>query len=185
MQKISLLDHTFNLQLSENKRKNSLRWAAVNLCFFCVIFADIKLTQKYLRESLVYYYIECVASAILLLSFITNILTYMYYSWFTDKIVCDNETQRILLNISNSSIVRTAKPKVHAPAEKQNETVNIRNLSYQTYSERKLCRNLRCFRFLTFVLFSKFNSKQLDEQHFGTVEGLNFHNQSWRKLCGS
>jgi hypothetical protein len=140
MQKVQLINQTFEVQLSEKKRSSSVKWASLNLCFLSFIFYDILTTTKFYRESLTFYYIEVVACCILLLSFLTNVSTYIYHSWFSDKIVCENETQRILLNLSNNSVVRTPKAKVPTPAGKQNETINIRNLSYQAYSERTLLK---------------------------------------------
>ena len=138
MQKVQLIDKTFKAQLSEKKRKSALRWAAVNLCFLSVILYDVKNSAKFYRETEAIYYIEVIASGILSLSLFTNIIQFIYHSWFTEKIVCDNETQQILLNISNNSVIKSPVPKTQKPVVNPNETINIRNLSYQTYSERKL-----------------------------------------------
>lgn len=137
MQKTQLVDKTFNIQLSEKKRKSSLKWATVNAAFLSVIYYDISTTNKLALESELFYYVELAACAILSLSFATNILTFIYYTFFTDKVVCDSESQRFLLNLSNNSILKSPQPKIQAPTGNQNETINIRNLSYQTYSERK------------------------------------------------
>lgn len=137
MQKVQLLDKTFDIQMSEKKRKSSLRWAALNLLFLSVIYYDV--ASKFPRENEVFYIIEVIACVILSLSFITNVLTFIFNSFFVDKVVCETETQKILLNLSNnSSILRSPQPKNQAPVGNPNETINIRNLSYQNYSERKL-----------------------------------------------
>lgn len=139
MQKVQLLNKTFDIQLSEEKRKSSLKWATLNFGFLSVIYFDIATEDKISRESEYFYYIELFACAILSLSFITNVCTFIYNSFFIDKVVCDNETQKILLNLSNTSLVKSPQPKIiQAPLGNQNDTINIRNLSYQTYSERKL-----------------------------------------------
>lgn len=155
MQKVHLIDQSSKAQLSERKRKSSLKWAAINLCFVSVIFFDIFSVSKYSSESLLIYYIEYVSSGILLLSFATNILTFIYYSWFTDKIICDNEAQRILLNLSNNSVVRTPKP-VHTPKPSKKETINVGNLSYQNYSERTLPVIRSVYEMFHSSLYSKF-----------------------------
>lgn len=159
MQKVQLLDKTFSNQLSERKRKSSLKWATLNLAFLSVIYYDVATDDKISRESEYFYYIELVACAILSLSFITNVCTFIYNSFFIDKIVCDSETQKILLNLSNtSSLVKSPQPKItQAPSGNQNETINVRNLSYQTYSERKLThRKVESFQVFIFRDFSKF-----------------------------
>lgn len=137
MQKVQLIDKTFSAQLSEKKRKSSLRWAAVNAGFLSILLFDILTTKKYYRQIQQLYYVECIAATILSLSFLTNLIQFIYHSWFVDKIVCDNEDQRLLLNLSNNSIVKTPTSKIPKPVANQNETINIRNLSYQTYSERE------------------------------------------------
>lgn len=136
MQKQQLLDKTFSIQLSDKTRKSSLKWATLNAAFLAVIYYDIASTNKFSRESEYFYYIEVVACTILSLSFVTNVITYIYHTFFTDKIICDSADQKLLLNLSNTSaVVKTPQPKIQAPPI--NETINIRNLSYQTYSERK------------------------------------------------
>lgn len=135
-----LLKKTFSAQLGENQRKSSIKWAAVNLCFLSVIFYDVNIESS--ESSRFFYVAECIACGILFLSFLTNILTYIYHSWCTEKIVCENEAQKVLLNLSNS-IVKSPESKVQTPSTIQNETMTIRNLSYQNYSERK--RVLYCY----------------------------------------
>lgn len=144
MQKVLLIDKTFDAQMSERKRKSSLRWAGINSSFLSVLLFDIITTEKYYRQSELFYYAECIACTILSLSFLTNVIQFIYHSWFIDKIICDNEDQRILLNLSNNSVVKS-KPKIPTPATNQNESINIRNLSYQNYSERKtnVSRNIK------------------------------------------
>jgi hypothetical protein len=138
MQKVQIVDKTFDIQLSEKKRRSSFRWATLNLTFLSVIYYDVATTNKFARESESFYYIEIAACLILGLSFITNVFTFIYHSFFVDKVVCDNENQKILLNLSNA-MVKQPQPKIKAPPGNPNETINIRNLSYQTYSsERKL-----------------------------------------------
>lgn len=135
MQKVQLLDKAFNAQLSEKQRKSSIRWAAINLSFLSVIFYDIFNIKTNAETWTFYFYAECIAVSILSLSFATNLLTYIYHSWFTEKIVCDNEAQKVLLNLSSSS-VKPPVLKVQMSSGMQ-DTMTIRNLSYQTYSERK------------------------------------------------
>lgn len=137
MQK-DLLSKVFDSQLSETKRKSALKWAALNVFFLSMVLGDLLLTDKYSRESLTFYYIELLASGILSLSFITNIITFIYHS-FSDKIVCENETQRILLNLGNNCSIKEPV-KVQKPQENLNETINIQSLSFQTYSERELIK---------------------------------------------
>jgi hypothetical protein len=138
MQKTQLLDKTFNIQQSESRRKSSVKWATINLTFLSVIYYDIAASNKFSRESEYFYYVEVLACVILSLSFITNVFAFIYHTFFTDKVVCDNESQRLLLNLSStSSMVKLPQPKIQTPSVNQNETINIRNLSYQNYSERK------------------------------------------------
>lgn len=153
MQKVQLIDKTFSAQLSEKKRKSSLRWAAVNAGFLSVLLFDILTTKKYYSQIQQLYYVECIAATILSLSFLTNLIQFIYHSWFVDKIVCDNEDQRLLLNLSNNSIVKTPTSKIPMPVANQNETINIRNLSYQTYSERESCSNPKHHRVHLFCSF--------------------------------
>lgn len=145
-----LINKTLNTQLSEKKRKNSLIWATVNLCFASVVIFDLWTTKNYWREY--WLLIECAACFILSLSFITNICTYIYYTIFTGKVVCENENQRILLNLSSNSINMKTQPQIHTPQQKQNDTINVGNLSYQTYNERKIapCGNLSHIRINNF-----------------------------------
>lgn len=132
-EKVQILDKTFKFQLSEKKRKSSIKWAALNFCFLSIIYYDIHNSRKFSERDYLYY-IEVCSCGILSLSLLTNVLTFVYYSWFTDKIICENEAQRILLSLNNSCTVKTT-PKVVKPVN--NDSISIRNLSYQTYSERK------------------------------------------------
>lgn len=136
MQKVQLIDKSLSAQLSEKKRKSSLKWAGVNACFLSVIVYDVMKSAKFYSQREAIYYVELISCGILSLSLVTNIVQYIYHSWFTETIVCDNEAQQMLLNFSNNSIVKTPTPKPKTPAANINETINIRNLSYQNYSER-------------------------------------------------
>jgi hypothetical protein len=184
MQKVQILDKTFGIQLSEKKWRSALKWASVNVVFLSLIFYDAQASDF---RGNTWYYIECAACVILSLSFVTNILTFIYHYWFTDKIICDNEAQRILLNLSNNSIVKTPT-KSQTPSEKQNDTMQIRNLSYQTYSERKFLKSdpdsvLERVLHLSFSkLASGVNAQQLDEQHIWTVHGSNIPDEPrWKR----
>lgn len=137
MENSQLLDKTFSVQTSEKKRQTSWMWAAINAGFLSLIVYDLLAAPKYREEISFYFAAELLAAGILALSFVTNVCTLIYHSWFTDKIICENESQRILLNISKNSFVRTPAPTKQQQPLDQNETINIRNLSYQTYSERK------------------------------------------------
>lgn len=147
MQNSQLLEKSFSVQISEKKRRTSWMWAAINAGFLSLIVYDLVAAPKYREEISFYFAAELLAAGILGLSFITNVCTLIYHSWFTDKIICENESQRILLNISKNSFVRTPAPAKPQQPLDQNETINIRNLSYQTYSERKLSSNV------TFAIF--------------------------------
>lgn len=131
----NVLDKTFKHQLSEKQCKSSIKWAAINLCFLSVLYIDIFNIRK--RENAAWiFFAEIAAFFILLLSFITNILSFIYHTFFTEKVVCDNESQRFLLNLNTNSAIKPAA-KVQSPNNKHDDSITIRNLSYQAYSERK------------------------------------------------
>lgn len=171
MQKVQLMDKSLIAQLNEKKRQSSLRWAAVNLCFLSVIFYDVIKSAKVYRETEVIYYVEIIASGILSLSFLTNMFQFIYHSWFTDKIVCENEAQCILLNLSSNSVVKSPA-KSPQPAAVQNESINIRNLSYQTYSERKYRMKFISSRFILILHSDFFHSAN-------TPMSSHHNNSSW------
>lgn len=138
MQKIDLLSKTFSAQLSEKKRKSSVKWATLNLIGLAVITFDILLTDEfYIKSKTYFYYIEFAALIILSLSFLSNFFTFIYHSCFVDKIVCDNETQKILLNLSNNAtVVNTPPPKPIKSSVNTNDSFSsIQNLSFQKYNE--------------------------------------------------
>lgn len=138
MQKIDLLSKTFSAQLSEKKRKSSVKWATLNLVGLAVVSFDIWLAEEEVYKSKTYfYYIELAAFIILSLSFLSNILTFIYHSFFVDKIICDNETQKILLNLSsNTTVINTPPPKnVKSNVNTNDSFSSIQNLSFQKYNE--------------------------------------------------
>lgn len=138
MQKIDLLNKTFSAQLSENKRRSSVKWATLNLLGLSVILFDFLSTKEFYVENEIslIYYIELVALIILSLSFTSNLFTFIYHSFFAERIVCENETQKILLNLSNNSLMKpqTAKPQKSSAHQNDNFS-SIQNLSYQKYNE--------------------------------------------------
>lgn len=138
MQKVQLIEKTCDIQLSENIRKSSFRWGAFNLCVISIIFYDIKASSKVYRENDFIFYAECLALLISILSFLNNVIRFISHSCFTDKIVCENEVQRVLLNLNSSnSVVKPAPPKSQPAHGKQNESVKIHSLSFQNYNDSK------------------------------------------------
>ncbi|CRK97922.1 CLUMA_CG011297, isoform A [Clunio marinus] len=141
MRKVHIVNNTFNAQISEKKWKSSLKWATINICFMSFIIFDITNTKEFNKNSSIYY-TECAASFILTLSLITNAFTFIYHFWFVEKVVCENETQRMLLNLSNNSLIKAPTPKIEKPVVlPQNDVFNVRNLSYQSYSESNSMSN--------------------------------------------
>lgn len=139
MQKVQLLDKTCDIQLSENIRKSSFKWAAFNLCVISIVFYDIKASSKYYRENDFFYYAECFACLISILSFLTNVVRFISHSCFSEKVVCENEMQRVLLNLNSSnSIVKSTPLKTQPALGKQNESIKIQSLSFQNYNDSKI-----------------------------------------------
>lgn len=145
MEKSELIHKTLNLHLGEKKRKIAIKWASFNLGLISILFFDIYKTSDYHDE--LFYWVELSSLIILFISLIKNVFTYFYFTWFTEEIVCTSEEQRILLNLnsSNSFIKVKLQPNEIELKKKEelfeNET-NIRNLSWQSYAERKLTINI-------------------------------------------
>lgn len=140
MQKSHLLvDKALDLHLGEQKRKSAIRWSAFNIILLSILTFDIHTTAMY--YDLVFYYIEIIACTILTVSLIKNILTYFYYTFFVDQVVCDNEDQRILLNLSASNSILKTKSTLETTIKKQDtdETVwgSVKNLSWQSWGDCK------------------------------------------------
>jgi hypothetical protein len=150
-----LIDKTLNLHLGEQKRKNAVKWITFNTLVLAVLFLDIYKTEN-LNQDFIFYWIEIVGCCILFLSLVKNIITYLYYVWSVDDIVCENEEQKILLALSSNSLIKKrpqAKECIDTPVLGENIT-NIRNLSWQNYGDRK---SLNVFYFTrTFNIFNIF-----------------------------
>lgn len=130
-----VLDRTFSQQLSEKKRKSAVKWGSLNVCFLSALYFDIHQKKYNFDEKDYFFYLECLSCLILSLSLVTNVMTFIYHSFFNEAIVCDNEEQKILLNLNNSTVKSPPKkPAPHGSIASANDTINIRNLSY---SERK------------------------------------------------
>lgn len=141
--KLQLLNKSLNVHLSETKRRSAIKWATFNLCLLAIIIYDLADTTKFYYES-TFYYFEIVASCILALSFLTNVFTYIInHSWLSDEVECESEQQRLLLNLNSSNSLlkqqlKTPKPTNGFDYMQNDETINIRNLSWQSaYSERR------------------------------------------------
>lgn len=134
-----IVDRALDLHLGEQKRKSAIRWSALNVILLSILTFDIYSTALY--YDLLFYYIEMIACIILSISLIKNILTYLYYTFFVDQVVCENEDQRILLNLSSSnSMVKTTKSTLETVKKQDtNDTVwgSVKNLSWQSWGDRK------------------------------------------------
>lgn len=135
MKQVQLVDKTFSQQLSEKKRKSAVKWGSINVCFLSALYFDIHQKKKVYDENDYFFYLECISCVILALSLLTNVMTFICHSFFVETIVCDNEEQKILLNL-NSSAVKSPqkKPAASGNVASFNDTINMRNLSF---SERK------------------------------------------------
>lgn len=142
MQKRDLINKTFSAQLSEKKRRNALKWASLNLTGIAVILGDFLITDEsayYIDSKAYFYYIELAALTILSLSFVSNCLTLLYHTFFVDKIICDNESQKILLNLSNKTMVMSSPVAKPAKSSVNNDSFSsVQNLSFQKYNDGEL-----------------------------------------------
>lgn len=142
MKQVQLVDKTFSQQLSEKKRKSAVKWGSINACFLSALYFDIH-QKKFYDENDYFFYLECVSCVILVLSLMTNVITFIYHQFFVETIVCDNEEQKILLNLSNSMVKSPPKtPAASGNVASFNDTINLRNLSF---SERKHATGSFCF----------------------------------------
>lgn len=114
----NLVDKAIDHHYGELKRKSALKWSAFNICMLAILTFDIYKTSKH--YDLIFYYVEMLACFILLISLFKNVITYFYYSFFIDQIVCENEDQRILLNLNNSNSFIKSKSQVETSVKKQN-----------------------------------------------------------------
>lgn len=143
MQKRELLNKTFSAQLSEKKRKSAVKWASLNLTGIAIICFDFLRdsdAHSYDESRNWFYFIEVASLTILALSFVFNFLTFLYHSFFVDKIVCENETQKILLNLSNKTTVVSSpasKPAKSLPNTNDSFT-SVQNLSFQNFNDGEL-----------------------------------------------
>lgn len=149
MQKRDLINKTFSAQLSEKKRRNALKWATLNLTGIAVILGDFLITDEsayyYSNSKVYFYYIELAALTILSLSFVSNCLTLLYHTFFVDKIICDNESQKILLNLSNKTMVVSSPVAKPAKSSVNNDSFSsVQNLSFQKYNDGELKLDLCC-----------------------------------------
>lgn len=137
----SIIDKASELQLGELKRKSALKWSAFNVCILAILAFDIYKTSKH--YDLIFYYVEMAACIVLILSLLKNVLTYIYYTFFTHAITCENEDQRLLLNLNTSNSIVKAKTDI-ATIKKQDtegsETIwgSVRNLSWQSWGDCEL-----------------------------------------------
>lgn len=134
MQKSHIINKAIDQHLAEVKRNGALKWSSVNLCLISVLIFDIYQTD----QNDAFYKFEILAAFIILISLLKNVITCLYYTFFTEELTCESEEQRILLNLnkSNSSIKSPPKNEVR----KQDTDLfssNVRNLSWQSYGERK------------------------------------------------
>jgi hypothetical protein len=139
-----LVDKASELHLGEIKRKSAIRWSAFNVCILAILAFDIYTTSKH--YDLIFYYIELAACFILILSFLKNILTFVYYTFFTHAITCENEDQRLLLNLSSSNSIVKSKTDVETIKKQDTEageTIwgSVRNLSWQSWGDCKSFSN--------------------------------------------
>jgi hypothetical protein len=156
MQKLDIINKTFSAQLSENKRKSSLKWASLNIVGLSVILFDFLSTKEIgvENELSIIDVIEIIALTILSCSFISNVITFIYHSFFAERIICENETQKILLNLSNS-IVKSPTPQPPKSNINQNDNFSsIHNLSYQKYNEG-LFNTIIHFQFIKYFSLTK------------------------------
>lgn len=149
MNKLQLLDRTFSHQLSEKKRRSAVKWGSLNICFLSALYFDIHQKKHSYDENDYFFYLECLSCLILSLSLVTNVMTFIYHTFVVEKIVCDNEEQKILLNLNNSTVKSPSKkPAIQSNGASINDT--IRNLSY---SERKRATGQLCAVLTIFVIF--------------------------------
>jgi hypothetical protein len=142
--KSQLIDKTLSLHLGEKKRKLAIKWCSFNACLLSVLLFDLYKTAHYYDD--IFLWVESAACIVLALSLIKNILTYIYYTWFSEEVVCETEDQRILLNLNHSNSMLKL-PQAKSDLKKHDSMCsellgsgNIRNLSWQnlSYGEREL-----------------------------------------------
>lgn len=134
----ALIDKASELHLGEIKRKSAIKWSAFNICILAILTFDIYVTAKHYDP--IFYYIEMAACMILILSLTKNVLTYFYYTFFTDAVACTNEDQRLLLNLNSSNSIVKSKTEVETIKKQDTEDVetiwgSVRNLSWQTWGD--------------------------------------------------
>jgi hypothetical protein len=131
--------NVFDLHLGERKRKLALKWTCFNICMLAILIFDIYKT--YQDYDLIFFYLESAACFVLMLSLLKNLITLIYYTFFIDLVVCENEDQRILLNLSSSNSLIKSKSQV-AAVKKQDtdETIygSVKSLSWQSWGDCKL-----------------------------------------------
>lgn len=132
-----IIDKALDLQMGEKKRKSAIKWTTFNVILLSILTFDIYKTAKH--YDLLFYYIEFAACIILTISLLKNSLTFLYYTFFVEQIVCDNEDQRLLLNLntSNSTLIK-AKSTIEAVKKQDTEDNlwgNVKNLSWQSWGD--------------------------------------------------
>lgn len=141
-----LVDKASEIHLGELRRKSAIRWSAFNLCILAILAFDIHKTSKH--YDLIFYYVEMAACIVLSLSLLKNIFTLIYYTFFTQTITCENEDQRLLLNLNTSnSIIKSntdvAKIKKHDTEGGETIWGSVRNLSWQSWGDCKFLRKFK------------------------------------------
>lgn len=153
-----LVDRASELHLGEIKRKSALRWSALNICILAILILDIYKTSKYYDPF--FYYLEVAACIILGLSLLKNLLTYLYYTFFVGLVTCENEDQRLLLNLNTSNSIVKSKMQVETIKKQDTEETiwgSVRNLSWQNWSD---C-NCKFLSFLNFILLMRISFSEL------------------------
>lgn len=165
---VQLVDKTFSQQLSEKKRKSAVKWGAVNVCFLSALYFDIH-QKKIIYEDDYFFYLEWLSCMILALSFVTNVVTFIYHSFFVETIVCENEEQKILLNLNNSAVKSPPKtPAANGNVASFNDTINIRNLSF---SERKYCNWITLFSCIATIVLIFVENSSLNNTWLSNTSG--------------
>lgn len=134
------LNNAFDHHMRSSKRQSALKWTVFNIAMLAILVFDIN--KSYKEYGMFWYYLEIGASFVLSLSLFKNIITYVYYTFFVDLVVCENEDQRILLNLSSSNSL--IKSKTQTAVQKQDtdsgDTIwgSVKSLSWQSWGDCKL-----------------------------------------------
>lgn len=134
-----IVDRALDLHLGENKRKSALKWSCFNIILLSILTFDLSATN-YDNDLMIF--VEIAACVVIIISLFKNSLVYLYYTFFVEQIPCENEDQKILLNLSNSNST-LMKPKTTIETMRKqdaDETVwgSVKNLSWQSWGDSKL-----------------------------------------------